>query len=188
MEVATQSFIEHGYFATTIAKVAEGAELSAESVYVIFKNKRELLRAAVEFAALDTDDGGEVVRDEWLAAVRAEPDQRRRFALMTEAMSDGLRRVAPMDEVVRVAATTDPEIAKLQDERERKRRRDIRVLVDLLAAVGPLRMPAAEAADLMWAMSRSTGFSLALADGRHWSHKRASAALDDALTRMLLPD
>ena len=179
-------FVDDGYAATSIAAVARHAGVSAESVYVIFGSKRDLLRAVMEAAAAGSRDA--VVTDEWLDGVRAEPDQRRRLRLMGDATRDVMRRVAPLDEVVRAVATSDPEIAELQREQDAQRLRDIRQLVELLAEAGDLRVPVRQAADLMWALGRSTGLYRSLTVDRGWSDQRAFDALNDALARVLLPD
>src|SRR5690242_21560452 len=63
-----------------------------ESVYVIFGSKRDLLRSVIESAAAGGRAG--VVTEDWLDAIRAEPNQRRRLDLMAEATRDVLGRVA----------------------------------------------------------------------------------------------
>jgi AcrR family transcriptional regulator len=186
VEAATSLFVECGYAATTITNIAAHADVSPETVYVIFGTKRDVLRSVVEAAATG---GHESVLDEaWLEQVRVEPDQQRRLALMAGATRDVLRRVAQIDEVVRSVATADPEIAELRHEHDARRLRDTRVLAKLLADVGPLRMRVDEAADLMWALSRSTDLYRALTVDRGWSHDRAFDALNDVLARVLLPD
>jgi AcrR family transcriptional regulator len=186
MQAAEALFVDNGYAATTIAGVAEHAGVSAESVYVIFGSKRVLLRAVMDAAAAGSRDA--VVTDDWLDAVRAEPDQRRRLDLMGDATRDVLRRVAPLDEVVRAVATSDPEIAELQREQEAQRKRTVRQLVELLAEAGDLRLPVRQAAEVMWALSRSTGLYRSLTVDCRWSDQRAFDALNDALRRVLLPD
>jgi AcrR family transcriptional regulator len=185
VNAATDSFITRGYAGTTITSIAETADVSPESIYAIFGNKRELLRAAVEHAGSGDDSGLGVLRDEWLDRVRAEPDQRQRFDIITEATRDTLKRVAPLDAVVRTAAITDAEIADMQHQHDQQRLDDIRILIALLEEAGPLRMPAKDAADLMWATSRSTDFYNALTTDRRWSHTRAFDALNDLIARML---
>jgi AcrR family transcriptional regulator len=185
IEAATVAFVEEGYAGTTIAKIAEQAGVSPETVYATFGTKRDVLRAVAERAAAGAPDA-EVVGEAWLARVRAEPDQRRRLELMSDATRDVLRRVAPIDEMVRSVAPSDPEIAELQDELERRRRADVRGLVLLLAEAGPLRVPVDDAVDLMWALARSTGLYRSLTTDRRWSDRRARAALTDVLTRVLL--
>ena len=62
------------------------------------------------------------------------------------------------------------------------------MLVGLLEEAGPLRMPAKEAADLMWAVSAEHRLLPDAHRRPSWSDKRAFAALDDLLVRLLLPD
>ena len=123
-----------------------------------------------------------VVGEAWLARVRAEPDQRRAPG------ADGRTRRATCCAGSRRSTrwcgrwrASDPEIAELQDEFERRRRADIRGLVLLLVEAGPLRVPVDEAVDLMWALSRSTGLYRSLTVDRRWSDRRARAALTDVL-------
>jgi hypothetical protein len=120
--------------------------------------------------------------------VKAEPNQRRRLELITDATRDVLRRGAPIAEMVRSVAASDPEIAKLQDELERRRRSDLRGLVQLLADAGPLRVSIDDAADLWWALGNSTGPYRSLTVDRRWSDRRARAALIDVVARTLLND
>jgi AcrR family transcriptional regulator len=185
---AEQCFVEHGYAATTIASIAEVADVSPETVYAIFGTKRALLQSVVETAVTGDSTGAGLLRDELLDRIRAEPDQRRRFDLMTEGTRDLLRRSAPIEAVVRAAASTDPEIAAMVRERDQQTLKDVRMLVRLLAEAGPLRMPEADAADMMWAFAAHSDFYRTLTTDRRWSHRRASDALSDVLTRMLFDD
>jgi len=186
IKAATAAFVESGYTSSTITSIAARADVSPESIYLIFTNKRELFRAVVEAAAIGDRDA--VVEESWLADVRSEPDQRKRLALMGRATSDSVRRVAPLDEVARAAAVSDPEIAAVCRGHEDQRRHDIRMLIGLLAEAGPLRVTKSEAADLMWALSRSTDLYRALTVDLEWDHDKAFATLNDVLARVLLPD
>jgi AcrR family transcriptional regulator len=179
-------FIDNGYAATSIAAIAQHAGVSPESVYVIFGSKRDLLRAVMNAAAAGSREA--VITDDWLDAVRSEPDQRRRLELMGDATRHTMRRVAPLDEVVRAVATSDGEIAELQREQEAQRKRAVRQLVELLAEAGELRMPVRQAADLMWALARSTGLYRSLTVDCRWSDQHAFDALNDTLARVLLQD
>lgn len=185
IDAAAAAFVEHGYAGASIAAIAARADVSPESVYLIFTNKRTLLGAVLEAAA--TGDRGAVVAPTWLDTVRAEPDQRARLALMAAATRDVLRNTAPIDAVARAAAISDPEIAEMCRVHDDQRRRDVRTLVELLAESGPLRMPVDQAVDLMWALARSTDLYRSLTVDRGWSDRRAQAAVEDVLARVLLP-
>jgi len=186
LEAARAAFVESGYAGTTITSVAHLADVSPESIYLIFTSKRGLFGAVMEAAA--AGDRTAVVDESWIDGVRAEPDQRRRLALMAESTRDVLRNVAPLDEAARAAALSDPEIAAMWQLHEEQRLRDTRVLVELLAEAGPLRVTVADGADLMWALSRSTDLYRALTKDRGWDDDKAFTVLNDLLARVLLPD
>src|SRR3954447_4279999 len=137
VDAASELFLEHGYAGTSIARIAGAAGVSAETVYAVFGTKRELLRQAVSTAVAGALGTGAVVGPSLLERVRAHPDPRGRLDVMADATRELLRQVGPFDEVVRAAAAADPEIAALQQEHEGQRLGDIRMLVKLLAAVGP---------------------------------------------------
>jgi AcrR family transcriptional regulator len=184
---ARELFLEQGYAKTSITEIAGAAGVSPETVYAVFGTKREVLRAVVETAATGVE-GRAVVDAELLARVRAASDARARLDVMADATLEMLTRVGPLDEVVRAAAIGDEDIASLAKAHEAQRLRDIRVLVGLLAEVGPLRMSQRDAVDVMWALARSTGFYRNLAVDRGWSATRASRALNDAIARTILAD
>lgn len=188
IDAATAAFIENGYATTTIAQISARAEVSPETVYAVFGTKRDVLRAAVERASAGAPSTDAWGTGDWLARVKAEPNQRRRLELITEATRGVLRRVAPIDEIVRSVAASDPQIAELQSELERRRRNDLRGLVQLLAEAGPLRLPIDQAVDLWWALGHSTGPYRSLTVDRGWSDRRARAALIDVVARALLVD
>jgi AcrR family transcriptional regulator len=188
VDAAAAAFIENGYAATTIAQIAAGAEVSPETVYGVFGTKRDVLRAVVERASAGAPGTDAWRTGDWLALVKAEPDQRRRLQMITDATRDVLRHVAPVDEIVRSVAASDPEIAALQDEIERRRRTDLRGLVQLLAEAGPLRVSLDDAVDLWWALFHPTGPYRSLTVERRWSDRRARAALVDIVARTVLPD
>ncbi|HTQ22657.1 helix-turn-helix domain-containing protein [Mycobacterium sp.] len=187
VDAATTSFIENGY-ATTIAQIAARADVSPETVYAVFGTKRDVLRAVVELASAGAPGTDAWQTGAWLARVQTEPNQRRRLELIMDATRDVLRRVAPIDEIVRSVAASDPEIAELQDELERRRRSDLRGLVELLAEAGQLRVSIDDAVDLWWAIAHSTGPYRSLTVDRRWSDRRARAALTDVVARALLYD
>jgi AcrR family transcriptional regulator len=188
VDAAAAAFIENGYAATTIAQIAARAEVSPETVYGVFGTKRDVLRAVVERASAGAPNTDAWRTEDWLARVKAEPNQRRRLELITDATRDVLRRVAPVDEIVRSVAASDPEIAALQDELERRRRSDLRGLVQLLAEAGPLRVSIDDAVDLWWALGHPAGPYRSLTVDRRWSDRRARAALTDVVARALLDD
>jgi AcrR family transcriptional regulator len=187
VDAATAAFIESGYATTTIVQIAARAEVSPETVYAVFGTKRDVLRAVAEQMSAGAPNTDAWRTGDWLARVKAEPNQRRRLELIAHATRDVLRRVAPIDEIVRSVAASDPEIAELQDDLQRRRRSDLQGLVRLLAEAGPLRVSIEDAVDLWWAVG-GTGAYRSLTVDRRWSDRRAQAALIDVVARALFDD
>lgn len=184
---AERCFVGRGYGPTTVVAVAAAAGVSPETVYAVFGSKRELLRAVVESVVTGDPEQTELLRGDLLDRIASEPDQRRRFEIIVSATRDVLARSAAIDEVVRGAAASDPEIAEMERDHDRRTRRDVRRLISLLAAAGALRMSEDDATDVVWALARS-GFSRALAVDCRWSDRRAADALADVLSRVLFVD
>jgi len=171
-----------------VAVIADAAAVSPETVYATYGSKRNLLEAVVTEAATGDADQEGVLDAGWFEDLLAEPDQRRRFSLMSEGTRAILGRAEPVDSVVRAAASADPEIAALWDAMETKRHDDIRSLVRLLADAGPLAVSEDEAVDLMWGLSRSTDLYRALTVDRGWDDDRAFAAVTDLIATAVLGD
>ncbi len=70
---AEACFVDRGYATTTIVAIAEAADVSPETVYAIFRNKRALLQAVLEAAVTGNADGGELFHDDLIARVARNP-------------------------------------------------------------------------------------------------------------------
>jgi len=169
-----------------VAVIADAAAVSPETVYATYGSKRNLLEAVVTEAATGDAEHAGVLDAAWFGDLVAEPDQRRRFALMSEATRSILGRAAPVAAVVRDAAAADPEIAALWDAMETQRHDDVRSLVRLLADAGPLAVSEEEAVDLMWGLSRSTDLYRTLTVDRGWGDERAFAAVTELIAGAVL--
>jgi AcrR family transcriptional regulator len=179
-------FVERGYVATSVAAIADAAEVSPETVYATFGSKRNLLETIVTEAATGEEGDSGVLDADWFSTLQAEPDQRRRFDLMSEATRSILGRSEPVATVVREAAAADPDIAALWTAMEQQRHDDVRALVRLLAEAGALRVAEDVAVDLMWALSRSTDLYRALTVDRGWDDERAFAAVTGLIADAVL--
>ncbi len=115
LEAARALFIEQGYTATTIQAIAQRADVSPETVYAAFGTKRTLLSELVDLTIAGGIAAPPVLDQEWVRRLREEPDVRRRLRILAREGRAILERRAAMDEVVRGAASADPEIAALRD-------------------------------------------------------------------------
>ena len=185
LEAAQASFAAHGWAGTTISGIAAGAGVAAQTVYDAFGTKAGLLAAAMRAAAApDTD--GVVVGATWADDLRSIPTQEARWEALRAGTSAALEGTWSLATVMREALGADHRVAEHWDALEAERRHDVELVVDLLDEVGPLRLPAAEAVDVLMALTRSTDLygSLRVAG---WSPERAATAVSDVVQRTLLP-
>lgn len=118
---ATRLFIERGYTGTSIAAVAAAADVAAETVYVTFQTKSALLLSVVDVAiAGDTRPASLEQRPEFLRLAHGSRSER--IARAAQIITDISQRAATVDQVLREAAGSDPELAAVVADREGGRR------------------------------------------------------------------
>jgi AcrR family transcriptional regulator len=119
---ATRLFLADGYAATTLAAVADAAEVATRTVYVRFGTKAELLKRVLDIAiAGDTEPVAVVDRTALHAAMTA-PTRLERIAAVATISSEIMDRAGPLFDVAQQAASVEPLIAEhLQRGREETR-------------------------------------------------------------------
>jgi AcrR family transcriptional regulator len=119
---ATRLFLVDGYAATTLAAVAEAAEVATRTVYVRFGSKAELLKRVLDVAIVgDTEPVGVVDRATLHAAMTA-PTRVERIAAVAAISCEIMDRAAPLIGVAQHVASVEPLIAEhLQRGREETR-------------------------------------------------------------------
>ncbi|HLY26108.1 MAG TPA: hypothetical protein VKQ72_07200, partial [Aggregatilineales bacterium] len=97
-------------------------------------------------------------------------------------------RAAPVLEILRVAAKTEPDIADLLKQMLNERWQNMAMLIQQVAANGPLRegIDTSQATDIVWTMMSPEVYLLLTAD-RGWTRDQYTAWLADTLIRLLLP-
>jgi AcrR family transcriptional regulator len=185
VDAAGRLFTQVGYQRTTMAAVADAAEVSVESVYAHFKNKRTLLERFLDravagdhepIAILDRAD----VQD--LAEIEDPHALIRSLAHLSRTI---LERAAPAHEALRSAANSDPRLAELLEIDQKRRHAGQTAFVTMIAARGDLRVTAKEAADTYWSLASPEVYGL-LTKTRRWKPERYEEWLYDALERLLL--
>jgi AcrR family transcriptional regulator len=112
LEAAYRLFVQRGYGGATIAAVAEGAGVSAETVYLAFGGKRGLLEGVIETAIAgegEREGDDDALWDE----VALLPDARKRLERMVEYSCQITARTRPIHMVIRGAADKEPFAAAL---------------------------------------------------------------------------
>lgn len=187
-EAARKLFFERGYAGATIEAIAGEAGVAKETVYAIFKNKRQVLAFLLDISVGGDDQRVRILDRPEPQAVLHDTDQRRQIELFARGIADILSRAAPIFEITRIAAKTEPEIARRVKHLYHERLENMTTVVKHLAGNGPLRegLDEKHAAEMLWATSSSELFLL-LTEYRGWSKEEYATWLAQVLKRLLLP-
>ena len=187
LAAARELLLKHGYRATTVAAVAAVAEVNPDTVYTLVGPKPALLRALIEQSVSHADSPLPVEERDYVQAVRAEPNARRKLELYAQAVVETQRRLAPLYKVIREAGPSEPKVAALWREISERRLANMHQLVDDVASAHPLRpgLTVSDAAQYVWTLNSSDVFLL-LSEERKWSPDKVANWLADTWERLLL--
>lgn len=188
LEAAHREFVANGWERTTIAAIAAGAGVSPETVYAAFSNKRTILRDLVRATTRGAEPDVPLIDQERQRAVREEIDPRQQIALFAASVTDVLKRIAPLMDVIRIAAASDSELAELHAELHRGRHRNLGRFAASLAAHGPLAAGIDEqtATDQIWRLASPELFLL-MTRVERLSAEQFAVWLENTLAVLLLP-
>ncbi|HEX5227720.1 MAG TPA: helix-turn-helix domain-containing protein [Bryobacteraceae bacterium] len=187
IDAARRFFLERGYAATTMPEIAQAAGTALDTVYATVGKKPALFRLLIEMAISGVDGAVPAEERDYVRAIRAEADPRRKLGLYAAAMGRIQPRLAPLIRVLPEAAALEPELRELWQSIAQRRANNMRLFVKDLAATGRLRSGISEldAADIVWSMN-SPEFYLLLVEQRGWPVEKYSQWLADAWVRLLL--
>lgn len=185
LDTARREFLEHGYAATTVARIAEEAGTSVETLYKAYGGKAGLVRALWERglrgrAAIPAPERSDVLSSTATDPVAVLKGWGR---FTTELAPEG----APIVLLIRAAAATDADMAALLAEVEEQRRRRMRHNARRLKERGWLRagISLSQATDILWTYSSAELYDLlVLRSG--WSPRRYGEFVGDATIAALL--
>lgn len=186
VESASRLFLREGYFSATIAKIAEDAGVSEETVYKAFGNKIALVRAIRDQALAGAGRVHAERRSDRMQASESDPRRIiRGWGVLTTEVAP---RVAPVLLLLRQAAASDPELAKLQAEMDAARLTRMTHNAQTLLKAGHLRpgLDLDEAADVLWTYSAPELYELFVIR-RGWAVERYGRFIADAMIAALLP-
>ena len=108
IDAATGLFLARGYTATTLASVAEAAQVGARTVYVRFGTKAALLKRVIDVAIVgDTQPVDVLGRDPVRTAMTA-PTAAQRITAMASAARQIMQRAGALFAVAQEAAAVEP--------------------------------------------------------------------------------
>jgi AcrR family transcriptional regulator len=187
VEAASRLFLEHGFGATSIGRIAAEAGVAVQTIYNAVGSKRDVLSRVLDFAAAGERAPVPVPQFMREQAER-EPDPRRIIAQLVEFWRSALPRTAPVFRIIREAAATDPEIAVLERGRAAQRLGNYRQAAKLLADRDALRpgLTIDDAAAAIFALGHPETYRALVIDG-DWDDDAWAdwlrATLDAALLR-----
>jgi AcrR family transcriptional regulator len=185
---ARKLFSAYGYAGATLDAIAQDAGVAVETVFAIFGNKRTILARLVDVSVGGDDQPIPLLQREGPQAVLHQHDPALQLSLFAQDITAILERVAPLFEILRMAAKTEPEIAELLKNLLQERFKNLAFFVHNLSSHAPLRQGLEEeqATEIVWTLSSPEVFRL-LTQDRGWSREQYTAWLGEALTRLLLP-
>jgi AcrR family transcriptional regulator len=187
LDAAHALFIERGYVATTIDAIAERADVSPETVYATFGNKRTVLAELVDISIAGDADAPPVMDQAAVQALRNEPDQRVRLRMLAALGRSILERRSAVDAVVTGAAASDPDIAALRDRGRTERFAGQRELLRMVVGDGRLQdgLDLETGAAVLYAIGSPETYQSLTVD-RGWSADRFERWYAETLERLLL--
>lgn len=187
VDTAARLFIEHGYAGTSVDAIAEAAGVGRSTVFTAAGGKPWLLKTAYDHAIVG--DGEPVPMLERPAARKLfdMTDPAQILSAYAAIISKAVPRVSPLYEVVRSAASVDPEVQQLWTDISEQRLTGAGTLASLLKAKHGLRkgLSADTACDIIW-IYNDPGLHHALVTQRHWSQTKYRTWLADTLKQQLL--
>jgi TetR/AcrR family transcriptional regulator, regulator of autoinduction and epiphytic fitness len=189
LDAAESLFVSDGYSSTTVAAIAEAADVAVQTVYAVFGTKRAVLTALLAVRTVGDDEAAPLRdRKDW-QAMEVEPDPRRQVALLANIATRIGARMAPLYDVMAEAAGSDSEIAEVYRQQQEARYKDQRRLARSLGRKGVLRADLSEtrATDIMWALANPRTHR-ALVGERRWPTEEYEVWLGELLACALLGD
>lgn len=189
LEAARELFLERGYGATALQDIADRAGYSVQTIYFTFGNKRTVLKELGDVTIAGDDEPVPTMDRAWFrAAVEAETAGE----LLRHTVHGArgiLERVAPLAEVMRTAATIEPEISRLWNSDADPRFTVYATAARALVAKPDARagLSAEQATDEMFALLSPELYLLLVRD-RGWSPERWEEWARELLRTQLLAD
>jgi AcrR family transcriptional regulator len=186
---AHQLFTERGYGTTSLADIAAAAGVARPTPTAVFGSKPALLREVLDQALAGDDEPVSVAQRPWFRPVLEAASPAGVLDAYTAVIILISRRAARIYEVVRRAADDGGEAAELWETLQRNRRTGARMVIDRLAALGPLAdgLDTERAADILSVLN-DPALPDYLVRRCGWPEAFFAAWLSGQLRHALLPD
>ena len=187
LDAASELFLERGYARTTMKDIADSAGVARDTVHAVFGSKARVLTALIDLRLVPDGSVASVRERPDALAVRDEVDQRKQIELFANFIAGISTQLRPVFEILRTASAVEPEMAKVFEEMDRFRMKNMQTYARWIAARGPLRVSTRRAGEIIWALA-SPDVGRMLCDELGWTQTQHARWLSDTLIRTLLPD
>ena len=187
LDAARALFVESGYAATTLASIAERADVALPTLYAAFGSKGKLLATLLDERPGEPETQVQILTADQLAEIKALPDAEAKLDLFASLVAAHLERWCDLLVALRVAGCVEGEAATIEVKRRDDEYALIRQLGQHLRSSGLLKadLSAATATDTLWALSDVQLFTM-LVRTRGWRLSRYRSWLADSLTAVLV--
>ncbi len=187
LDAAQRLFERQGYPTTSMPSIAQEAGVALKTIYVYFDTK-----AALVHTLWDARLGGEeaklpVLERDWYQSVVQEPDPERKLRLVAAQARRVKTQSGALLEMIRTAASVDPEIADLWAGIQAKLLDVQRAIIEQLNATGSLApsLNVPQATDILWTLNHPNVWQL-LVPNRGWTDEEYERWLGNAFCYQLL--
>jgi AcrR family transcriptional regulator len=187
LAAAQTLFERQGYAATTMAAVAAEARVALKTVYLAFETKSGLLRALWHLLLRGDEEESPVGQRDWYREVLEEPDPERQLRLNARNSKAVKLRIGPLIEVIRNAASVDPDIEVLWGRIQSDFYDNQRAIVQTLHDRRALRrgLDVTRATDILWTLIHPNVWQLLVVE-RGWTPERYEKWFADTAVAQLL--
>ena len=179
---ATRQLLQsEGYDGMTIEAIAQRAEVSAQSVYAIFKSKTGILIELLDQSTFGTE------YEDAVRQARSVTDPETRLRLAASVARQIRSAQSATFDLMRGAGVVAPELAKLEQQRERLRYEKEEGVIIFLRDAGRLRpgLSHKTARDIFWMLTGGDVYRMLVRE-RRWSPQKYEEWLAETLVHSLL--
>jgi AcrR family transcriptional regulator len=187
LEAAQRLFEEQGYAATTMETIAAEAGVALKTVYVAFVTKSGVLRALWDLLLKGDEGEAGVAERSWYREVIEEPDPERQLRLNARNSRVVKMRIASVLDVIRNAASVDPDTAALWSLIQSDFYDNQRTIIESLQRKKALRagLDITRATDILWTLNHPDLWLL-LVGIRGWTPEQFEQWFGDTACSQLL--
>lgn len=171
IDAARELFFGQGFGATTVAQIAERAEVAVPTVYATVGGKHAVLKTLIDVTIAGDDEPVAIGDRERPMAIMRLTDPRVFLAEFADHSLDIVDRLAPLFRLLRDAAATEPDVAEQLATQRRGADADMAKLAKQLTKNGLFDRDWREVRDLLY-LAISPDLYLLCTDDRGWDRAR----------------